>query len=58
MAVANVMEEVTSSREKKYFSLGMFLGLSKAFDTVDPAILIKETFIIWYTWSHTQHFLR
>ena len=36
------LNEITSSFEKEEYRLGVFIDLSKAFDTVDHQILIKK----------------
>ena len=36
------MEEISSSLDAKKFSIGVFIDLKKAFDTVNHALLIDE----------------
>ena len=42
MAIANVAEEISKSIDNKTFSIGVFIDLAKAFDTVNHAILISK----------------
>ena len=42
MAVLELIEEVTSSLDKKKFAVGVFIDLKKAFDTINHEILIKK----------------
>jgi len=42
MAIANVVEEITSTIDNKESSLGVFIDLSKALDTVDHFILLRK----------------
>ena len=42
MAVSSVYEEITSAMDCKMNALGVFIDLSKAFDTVDHKILILK----------------
>ena len=41
-AILQLVEQINQSFEKNEFTLGLFVGLSKAFDTVDHQILLKK----------------
>ena len=42
MAVIELVDKVTSAAERNESTLGIFLDLSKAFDTIDRDILLYE----------------
>ena len=50
----NVITEFTSnvlsSRDKKEHTAGVFLDLSKAFDTINHGTLLKKNSTLWCTW--------
>ena len=41
-AILQLIDQVNDNFEKNYFNLGVFIDLSKAFDTVDHQILIYK----------------
>src|SRR6218665_2965085 len=48
MALIDIHDRITSAIDDKKFSLGIFLGLAKAFDTVNHKILMKNLNITGY----------
>ena len=42
MALLNIMDEISVEMNNRNYSIGIFLDLSKAFDTVDHNILLKK----------------
>ena len=42
MALLNLVDQITNSLDNKQFSLGIFIDLSKAFDTLNHEILISK----------------
>ena len=54
-ALLELVEEITSSLDNKKYSVGIFIGLKKAFDTIDHDILAKKLYFcgvrgIAHTW--------
>ena len=39
-AILQLADQISNSFEKEFFALGVFIGLSRAFDTVDQDILV------------------
>lgn len=48
MAVIELVEKLTSAIENNNYSIGIFIDLKKAFDTIDHKTLLKKTWNIWY----------
>lgn len=42
MALANLVDRITNELEQKKFSIGIFIDLSKAFDTLNHSILVNK----------------
>ena len=47
-AILLIIDKIQKAIESRNYSLGIFLDLKKAFDTVDHKILLKKTRILWY----------
>ena len=47
MAVLDLIDNLSNSIDKKEFSVGVFIDLSKAFDTVNHKILIDKLMSLW-----------
>jgi len=45
LALMDLMEEITTSLDKKQTTVGVLIDLKKAFDTIDHGILIKKMYI-------------
>ncbi len=46
--IADFIGKITKAMAERIYSIGIFLNLSKAFDTIDHKILIKKI----GTWTH------
>ena len=51
MALMTLVDKVTKYLDDGEYVVGIFLDLSKAFDTFNHLILLKKTVDLWYTWS-------
>ena len=52
-ALLDLVEEITTSLEKHKYTVGEFIDLKKAFDSVDHDILCKKTAFLWFAWCRT-----
>ena len=50
LAIIELVEEITNSLDNHESTVGVFIDLKKAFDTVDHGILIEKTLSSWYSW--------
>ena len=46
-AIVQLVDQILESFEYNKYTLGVFINLSKGFDTVDHSIRLKKTGIIW-----------
>ena len=53
MALINLIDKISSGTDSYSFNIGIFIDLSKAFDTIDHNILLKKTQLLWYQRAHT-----
>ena len=44
-AVIQIVDQISNSFEKHYFTLGVFMDIPKAFDTFDHVILMKKLYV-------------
>ena len=44
MSLMNMINDITNELENNNYSLGVFIDLSKAFDTIDHKIVIKKNY--------------
>ena len=42
MAIAQLIEELTNANDEKKYTVGVFIDLKKAFDTIDHTLLYKK----------------
>ena len=49
-AVSEVISEILKNSKKNKYTIGLFLDLSKAFDTLDHQIVLKKNGAVWCTW--------
>ena len=56
LAILKLSQEINESFEKHEFTLGVFVDLSKAFDTVDHEILLKKLSFFGIKGSYLQWF--
>ena len=47
-AIVQLVDKIFDSFEKEQFTLGICIGLSKAFDTVDHWISLKKIETLWH----------
>ena len=48
MAIIDLVDKISSNIDNKKHSIGIFLDLSKAFDTIDHKNLTTKTPMLWY----------
>ena len=53
-ALLELVEEITSSLDNKKYSVGIFIHLKKAFDTIDHDIIAKNNISMVYVALHTN----
>ena len=64
LPLINIQDKISQAMDRNEFSIGIFLDLSKAFDTVDHDILFKKlqnygirgTPLLWFKDYLTHHF--
>lgn len=51
MPLLSMQDKISAAMDKNEFSIGIFLDLAKAFDTIDHGILLKKVISLW----NSQH---
>ena len=53
-ALIDLVEEISESMDKKLYTLGVFIDLKKAFDTVKPFHVTTKVKFLWYSWCSRE----
>jgi hypothetical protein len=53
MALIQLFDKISSAIDEKKFTIGIFLDLSKAFDTVDHEILFNKLGTLRISWNYS-----
>ena len=48
MAVLDFVDEIFKAIDNDMYTAGMFMDLSKAFDTIDHGILLQKNVSLWF----------
>jgi len=49
MAVIDMVDKISNAMDYNQFSVGIFVDLSKAFDTLNHTILLQKIILSWYS---------
>jgi hypothetical protein len=47
MALLQLVDDISNELDNKNNSIGIFIDLSKAFDTIDHSLLLKKVTTLW-----------
>ena len=48
MAILSITDKIQKAIDSGMYACGIFLDLSKAFDTVNYKLLLQKTIMLWY----------
>ena len=50
-AILNLIDNISTAIDKSEHTLGIFLDLSKAFDTINHDIILSKLSPLWHSWN-------